>query len=94
MSRHLYKYIDGKWVEVAGNFHVPAKVFVHSDEMPATLNHADGKMYDSKSNFRKATRAAGCYEVGNDNMNNRKEHIPQGIKEDIHKAINRLRYNN
>ena len=30
------------------------------------LNHADGKLYDSKSAFRKATRRAGCYEMGND----------------------------
>lgn len=30
------------------------------------VNHADGKRYDSKSEFRKATRRAGCYEVGND----------------------------
>lgn len=30
------------------------------------INHADGKRYDSKSAFRKATRRAGCYEVGND----------------------------
>lgn len=30
------------------------------------VNHADGKRYDSKSEFRKATRRAGCYEIGND----------------------------
>lgn len=30
------------------------------------VNHADGKRYDSKSEFRKATRRAGCYEVGTD----------------------------
>lgn len=29
------------------------------------VNHADGKRYDSKSEFRRATRRAGCYEVGN-----------------------------
>lgn len=30
------------------------------------VNHADGKRYDSKSEFRRATRRAGCHEVGND----------------------------
>lgn len=61
------------------------------------LNHADGKLYDSKSAFRKATRRAGCYEVGNDV---KREHIeshkretmgdfnvrPQ-LKEALHKVI-------
>jgi len=39
---------------------------VIGDEMPPTLNHADGNIYESKSAFRAATRAAGYYEVGND----------------------------
>lgn len=45
-----------------------AKVAVHSDDMglKGVLNHADGKLYDSKSEFRKATRRAGCYEIGTD----------------------------
>ena len=40
--------------------------FVHGDSMPVTFNHADCKYYDSKSNFRRATKRAGCHEVGND----------------------------
>jgi hypothetical protein len=34
------------------------------DQMDALRHMADGKMYDSKSAFRKATKAAGCVEVG------------------------------
>jgi len=34
--------------------------------MPETKHMADGKIYTSKSEFRKATRAAGCVEVGNE----------------------------
>lgn len=30
------------------------------------LNHADGKIYDSKSSYYKAVKAAGCEIVGND----------------------------
>lgn len=37
---------------------------VHQDSMDALTNHSDGKVYDSKSSFRRATKAAGCYEVG------------------------------
>ena len=39
---------------------------VISDTMPETRHMADGKYYTSKSEYRKATRAAGCVEVGND----------------------------
>lgn len=39
---------------------------VISDTMAATKHMADGKMYDSKSEFRKATKNAGCIEVGNE----------------------------
>lgn len=40
--------------------------FVHDDTMPALRHMADGRIYESKSRFRAATRAAGCIEVGND----------------------------
>ena len=39
---------------------------VISDVMDHTRHMANGKYYDSKSEFRKATRAAGCVEVGNE----------------------------
>ena len=37
-----------------------------SDHMDETRHMANGKYYTSKSSFRKATKAAGCIEVGND----------------------------
>ncbi len=42
------------------------QIHVISDIMPETRHMADGKYYTSKSEFRKATRAAGCVEVGNE----------------------------
>lgn len=39
---------------------------VISDIMSDTRHMADGKTYNSKSEYRKATRKAGCIEVGND----------------------------
>lgn len=49
-----------------------------SDYMPtgagqAILNHADGKMYDSKSAYNKALKASGHYIVGNDKQEQKKE---------------------
>jgi hypothetical protein len=39
---------------------------VISDSMSETRHMADGKHYTSKSQFRQATKAAGCVEVGNE----------------------------
>ena len=38
------------------------------DHMDATQHMANGRMYDRKSAFRKATKAAGCIEVGNERL--------------------------
>lgn len=39
-----------------------------SDHMDPTQHMANGRIYDSKSEFRKATKAAGCIEVGNERL--------------------------
>jgi len=38
------------------------------DCMDPTLNHADGRKYDSKRAYEKAVRAAGCEIVGNEKL--------------------------
>ena len=37
-----------------------------SDHMAPTRHMADGQMYDSKAAFRRATKVAGCIEIGNE----------------------------
>ena len=44
----------------------PIRTHYSSDEMVPTKHMADGKMYTSKSRFRRATKEAGCIEVGNE----------------------------
>lgn len=45
------------------------------------INHADGKLYDSKSSFEKAVKAKGCHVVGNDwNKAEYKTPAERGIK--------------
>ena len=39
---------------------------VHQDTMEPTVHPMDGKVYDSKSQFRRTTFVYGCREVGND----------------------------
>lgn len=65
MARATYVLRDGKLVEK--RYAPPLRqVHVIRDEMAETRHMADGKLYTSKSKFRRATRAAGCVEVGNE----------------------------
>lgn len=74
MAGHPTKWIcrpgpDGHAVFIPvtpANPSAPIGVVVHQDSMDPLVNHANGRIYDSKSEFRKATRAAGCIEVGNE----------------------------
>jgi hypothetical protein len=56
-------------VDVSYQPYVEAKSpYVIQDTMDALRNHADGRMYDSKSEFRRATKRAGYEEMGNERM--------------------------
>lgn len=46
-------------------------------------NHADGKLYDSKSQFRNATKRAGCVEIGNEPAKEWKAPLERGIQGDF-----------
>lgn len=68
--------------------YIPIPLPVISDALPGgvngIVNHADGHCYDSKSEFRKATRRAGCYEMGNDVKDvNYKTPLERGIRGDF-----------
>ncbi len=77
--------VDKRDAEPARN---PA-TYVISDHMPALRNHADGRTYDSKARFRAATKAAGCIEIGNEKLPDRKPAKLDKAKrrDDIRKAI-------
>jgi hypothetical protein len=72
----------------------PASVAPHyiSDHMDPTMHMVTGAIIDSKSQFRKMTREAGCEEVGNDMPPRLKE--PEKVDrpgQDIKRAIEELR---
>lgn len=65
--RRRFVWHAGEWVDVTDWKRPPRKTpYIVRDGMDALLNHANGQVYDSKSAFRRATRDAGCVEVGND----------------------------
>lgn len=69
----------------------PAGPFVISDHMSGALHPVTGRVHDSKSNFRRDTRAAGCEEVGNEPIRERPTFEPTGIAQDIKASIEKLR---
>lgn len=79
------------------------RINVISDSTDSFLSHADGKMYESKSEYRKSLKKLGYIEVGNENVGKSmtesfKERFAIEAKktrtEDIAKAWNKAVYKN
>jgi hypothetical protein len=100
------KYI---WSNELGRFAEPAEAYaarprydirsdlprpyIVSDSLPDIVNHADGKIYDSKSNYYAAVKAAGCEVVGNDPAfaeGKVPDTTPRGIEQDISDAYDQV----
>lgn len=67
MIRGHWAFRDGKLVEIER--YRPAEnksAYIITDTMDATFHHGDCRVYESKSSFRKATKASGCVEIGNE----------------------------
>lgn len=50
----------------AGPDRVPWVTAIQSDIMRPIMHHGTGRIIDSKSAFRRDTKASGCVEIGND----------------------------
>ena len=69
--------------------HLPAPM-LRPDGMSETWNPVDGKCYDSKSQYERAVKAAGCEIVGNDKgfFNQKPQaYEAKGLKQDIVNAM-------
>lgn len=64
---------------------------IRSDGMDATLNHADGQLYDSRSAYERAVKDAGCVIVGNDQPDERKITEVPNVGQDVKTAIEQLK---
>jgi hypothetical protein len=104
MGRMLYKMVeqpDGTWrafpaheVPSSG----PRSAVVIQDTMDATRHPCDGRLYESKSEFRRVTRAHGCVEIGNESADTlikdaeRNRFKPgDGLKADILRTMEEIR---
>lgn len=90
MSRQRFNFETKEW-EVVDKKGRDAfnSFFVHEDTIPLSRSHADGQFYDSKSNRRKAAKAAGCYELGpNDPAPTRRARRMESPKDTIIRLMN------
>lgn len=70
----------------AGRSRGVASVISDDLGLQGIINHADGRTYDSKSDFRKATRRAGCVEVGTEKPKEWKTPLERGVQGDFNVA--------
>lgn len=85
MTRKTYIWRDGKMVEINNQPRTESKApYVISDTMDAAVHPCNGLWYESKSSFRKTTRAHGCTEVGNEVQKDRRQlgEVP-GLRKEI-----------
>ena len=67
MIRETYVWDGEKMVPKSDDFALSPRIHVIGDTLPQALKHpATGLVTDSKSRFRRETRAAGCVELGTD----------------------------
>src|SRR6185369_2832748 len=58
--------LDEPWPEKCGRAVKTSAVYVISDTMSPLKHMGTGEIMESKANFRRATRASGCVEIGNE----------------------------
>lgn len=63
---------------------------VITDTIPDMVHPANGKRYDSKSAFRRVTKAHGFTEVGNEKQSDHRQLHHQDFKSDVVEAIKKI----
>lgn len=68
------------------------RIAIISDTQAPLVHPATGQIFDSKSQFRAATRAAGCVELGNDaaSVTPAWQTDRKVLRDDINQAISEL----
>ena len=82
-GRQVYRRIEQ---ERGKRSDLPVPMII-GDHMDAAEHPCDGKLYESKSAFRRVTKANGCVEVGNDPQRLKKFAPPKPDRKAIRAAI-------
>lgn len=78
--RRIYR--KGQWIEF-DHTAIESLHAVHQDTMSPLKHPVNGKIYDSRSAYEKATRELGLDIVGNDLLSNKPRNIPDKITDSV-----------
>jgi len=93
MARMTYVLRDGELVpkHLAAPLHDErAAPYVISDGMDPIRSQADGRIYDSKSQYERSVRAHGAEIVGNSALPPSRGFTMPSVREDMRRAIEQL----
>lgn len=92
MARETYVLRNGELVpkHLAAPREGGSSPYVISDGMDPIRSQADGRMYDSKSAYARAVKAAGAEIIGSDPVPRRPPEMPS-MRADLRQAIQQLR---
>jgi hypothetical protein len=91
MARTTYRFINGELTQISRK-HSDGRLAIISDNLDGILNPADGQRYDSKSQYYRAVKDAGCEIVGGgDYPSMAKPDDTKTIQRDIAEAYQQLR---
>lgn len=86
--------LEQAWPEACighfGNVGGEAGFYVVSDNIEAFRSMADGKMYDSKSQYRRDLKARGMVELGNEQPRGRPAEMPR-VRDTLRQTLQQLR---
>lgn len=84
IAKHLARPRESK------RSHLPSPMLIR-DTMDPTMNHVDGRLYDSKSAFTKTVRNAGCEIIGNERVESAAPNFdPAPAEADVKLAMDQL----
>lgn len=89
MSRETYVFRNGELVPKHQAEPLNSAPYIISDAIDPTWHPSDGKVYDSKSTFRRVTKSHGGVEVGNERQATRQTWQPVS-RDDVHRAIQKV----
>jgi hypothetical protein len=104
MARFTEKFWNGRWwgrdewddMVAAQRALRPKVPYIIRDSLPDVMNPVNGKIYDSRSQYLRAVKDAGCVVVGDDLHSSRAKptdlESPPGLEQDIKTAIEQLNH--
>lgn len=88
MTKHYWDRKARDWVPFPTRRYRP-RLMIISDHHEPFKSMADGKMYDSKSVYRRTLKERGLEEVGNEYVEP-KPFEPEGVEQDVKDAMDQI----